>query len=349
LQYDSIIIGFLTSLAISALAIPSIVTVARTKGLYDKPQGRKPGRRDVPTLGGLAIFAGIIISLTIFSDVSVFPELTYIIAGSVILFFIGIKDDILIIAPWWKLSGQFLAAMIITIMAGLQITQVDIIPWIDGIPNAIGIPLTILVIIIIINSFNLIDGIDGLASGIGIFTSIVLGLVFYQAGLVQYVLLSAVLCGSLMGFFYYNVFSQKKKILMGDTGSMMIGFISSILVLRFLSLENPSLPGIQIRAPQSMALAILIVPLSDMIRVILIRIRQGRSPFSPDRRHIHYRLTDMGFNHMQALGILLTINIFMVLLTIVLQNLGEFLLLVLIISIIALFYLVVWYFQHRRD
>ncbi|KPL21425.1 MAG: hypothetical protein AMS23_09345 [Bacteroides sp. SM1_62] len=201
MQFGGIILGFLTSLAISLLAIPSIVTVARNKKLYDKPQGRKSRRREVPILGGLAIFAGTIISLALFSDVYQFPELPYIIAGSVILFFIGIKDDILIIAPWWKLSGQVLAAMIVSIMAGLQIKSPNMLPGINEPGHAMAILITVLVIVFMINSFNLIDGIDGLASGIGICSSLLLGWIFIQSGLVYYALLSFIFCGSLLGFF----------------------------------------------------------------------------------------------------------------------------------------------------
>jgi UDP-N-acetylmuramyl pentapeptide phosphotransferase/UDP-N-acetylglucosamine-1-phosphate transferase len=348
LQFGGIILGFLTSLAISILAIPSIVTVARSKNLYDKPQGRKPRRKELPTLGGLAIFAGTIISLALFSDVSQFPELPYIIAGSVILFFIGIKDDILIIAPWWKLLGQVLAAMIISIMAGLQITSLKMLPGMSESGHAMTILITILVIVIIINSFNLIDGIDGLASGIGIFSSMILGWIFIQSGLVYYALLSFVLCGSLLGFFYYNVFSRKKKILMGDTGSLMLGFISAILVVRFTGLEDPSLPGVLISSPQSLALAILIVPLADMIKVVLTRIRLGKSPFKPDRQHIHYRLIDLGLNHLQATAILLLINVVMVSGVLVLQNLGETVLTIIIISFTIVMYIVEWWLTQRK-
>jgi len=347
LQFGGIILGFLTSLAISLLAIPSIVTVARSKKLYDKPKGRKTRRKEVPTLGGLAIFAGTIISLTLYTDVSQFPELPYIIAGSVILFFIGIKDDILIIASWWKLSGQVLAAMIISIMAGLKITSLNMFPGMGEPGHAMAILITVLVIVLIINSFNLIDGIDGLASGIGICSSLILGWIFIQSGLLYYALLSFIFCGSLLGFFYYNVFSRNKKILMGDTGSLMVGFISSILVIRFTGIDEPSLAGVQITSPQSLALAIFIIPLADMIKVILTRVRLRRSIFRPDRLHIHYRLIDMGLNHLQATTVLLLINAVMVSWVLILQNLGETVLTILIISSIIILYIIEWWLTKR--
>jgi UDP-GlcNAc:undecaprenyl-phosphate GlcNAc-1-phosphate transferase len=348
LQFGGIILGFFTSLAISFLAIPSIVTVARSKKLYDKPQGRKPRRREIPTLGGLAIFAGTVISLTLFSDVSEFPELPYIISGSVILFFIGIKDDILIIAPWWKLSGQVLAAMIISIMAGLQITSINILPGMSEPGHTMAVGITVFVIVFIINAFNLIDGIDGLASGIGICSSLFLGCIFIQSGLVYYTLLSFILCGSLMGFFYYNVFSRKNKILMGDTGSLMVGFISSILVIRLSGMEYPSFGAVQICSPLSLALAIFIIPLADMTKVILARIRLGKSPFRPDRLHIHYRLIDLGLNHLQATTVLLLINAAMVSGVLVLQDLGETVLIILIVLATIIMYLIEWWLRKKK-
>jgi UDP-GlcNAc:undecaprenyl-phosphate GlcNAc-1-phosphate transferase len=347
LHAAGIILGFLTSLAISLLAIPSIVKVARSKKLYDKPHGRKTMRKEVPTLGGIAIFAGTLISLALFSDVSQFPAFPYIVAGSLILFFIGIKDDILIIATWWKLSGQVLAAMIISIMAGLKVTSLPLFHGMDEGGDVMTILITILLIVYMINSFNLIDGIDGLASGIGICSSLILGWIFYESGLAYYALLSFIFCGSLLGFFYYNVCSIKNKILMGDTGSMMTGFISSILLIRFTGMENPSLGGLQIGSPLSLSLAIFMIPLADMAKVILTRVYLGKSPFRPDRLHIHYRLIDMGFRHWQATVLLLLINAVMVSGVLAGQDLGETVLAILVITFTITLYAAAWWFTKK--
>jgi UDP-GlcNAc:undecaprenyl-phosphate GlcNAc-1-phosphate transferase len=343
-----IIFGFLTSLVITTMAIPSIVTVARSKNLYDKPQGRKPRRKEVPTLGGLAIFAGTVISLTLFCHVSQFPELPYFIAGAMVLFFIGIKDDILIIAPWWKLSGQVLAAMIISLPAGIQVNFPEIIPGLGSAGHVLSAVITILLIVCFINGFNLIDGIDGLASGIGMISSGLLAWIFLLSGFREYALLSTVLLGSLLGFFYFNVFSRKKKILMGDTGSLMVGYVSSILVLRFLGLEKPALAGIQISSPQSLALAIFIVPLADMVRVAGIRVWRGKSPFKPDRLHIHYRLIDNGLKHWQVTVVLLFFNVLIILCALILQDIGEVKLTSTIILFTVIMYVIEWCLMKRR-
>jgi UDP-GlcNAc:undecaprenyl-phosphate GlcNAc-1-phosphate transferase len=343
-----IILGFLTSFVITILAIPSIITVARTKNLFDKPEGRKPGRKEVPTLGGLAIFAGTVISLTLFCHVTQFPELPYVTAGAMVLFFIGIKDDILIIAPWWKLSGQVLAAMIISILAGIQINFPDVMLGLGSTGHVLTAVITILLVVCLINGFNLIDGIDGLASGIGIISSGFLACLFMVSGFREYALLSMVLLGSLLGFFYFNVISRKKKILMGDTGSLMVGFISSFLVLRFLGLEKPALAGVQISSPQSLALAIFIIPLADMVRVVFIRIWRGKSPFQPDRLHIHYRLIDQGLKHWQVTAILLLFNVLMIICALVLQFLGEIILAPTLILIMVVVYIIEWRLMKRR-
>jgi UDP-N-acetylmuramyl pentapeptide phosphotransferase/UDP-N-acetylglucosamine-1-phosphate transferase len=348
LQHGGLILGFVTSLAISIAAIPSIVTVARSKKLYDKPQGRKPGRKKVPTLGGLAIFAGSIIPLALFSDFSKFTEFPYLIAGSVILFFIGIKDDILIIAPWWKLSGQILAAVIISVLSGLQIVSLNTFPWLYQPGHWAGTLGTILMVVFVINSFNLIDGIDGLASGLGIFYALFMGFIFFRSQWMNEALLSVVLCGSLLGFFYFNVFSRKNKIFMGDTGSMAVGFLLSFLALRFIELEDPSLAGIKISSPHSLTLALFIVPVGDMARVLLGRIGSGRSPLRPDRSHIHYRLIDAGLTHGQATLTLLLVNAVAVILVLGWQNLGEVLLTVLVILYTIFLYLAACWLRNSK-
>ena len=343
-----IVFGFLTSLVITTMAIPSIVTVARSKNLYDKPQGRKPRRKELPTLGGLAIFAGTVISLTLFCHVSEFPELPYVTAGAMILFFIGIKDDILMIAPWWKLTGQVLAATIISVLAGMRVPLPGIMAGLGQPGLVVSTVITILLVVCFINSFNLIDGIDGLASGIGMISSGLLAWIFLLSGLREYALLSSVLMGSLLGFFYFNVISRKKKILMGDTGALMVGFVSSIMVLRFLTLEKPALAGFQISSPQSLALAIFIIPLADMFRVVGIRIWRGKSPFQPDRLHIHYRLIDLGLKHWQVTAMLLFFNVLMVFCALILQDLGEIKLSLTLILVTVFMYILEWFLTKRR-
>ncbi len=323
MQNGTIIAGFITSLMISLLAIPSIVKVARSKGLYDKPQGREAGGAKIPTLGGLAIFAGMIISLSLFADIAFLPELPFLVAGAVVLFFIGIKDDILIIAPWWKLLGQAMVALCIAIPGGLRIQNLNGFLGIYETGEALGVLITVLIVVTVINSYNLIDGIDGLASGIGILSSLLFGFIFYRSGLYVWALMAAALCGSLTGFTWYNVFGRQKKILMGDTGSLLLGLFQAVMVVRFLNMEQASIWGWQITIQPAFVLAVLIIPLFDTLRIIVVRLLQGRSPLRPDRQHIHYRLVDMGLTHIRATGILMGINLVMIAIALGLQGNGD--------------------------
>lgn len=323
MQDICILAGLITSLTISFIAIPSIIKVAISKGLYGINRNKNDIKQKIPTLGGLAIFAGIMVSLNLFTDISELPELPYISAAAIGLFFIGLKDDILITAPWWKLLGQALAALVICIPGGLQIPDTG---------NLIGLPpgmetmdvlFTVLVIITIINSYNLIDGIDGLAAGIGLLASTIFGIVFWKEGLQSWSLMSATVIGSLAGFTWYNVFSRRKKIYMGDTGSLLLGFLLSIMAVRFLNIENPQGLFTQIQAPFGILIAVFFIPLFDTMRIIIVRILRGRSPFRPDRQHIHYRLVDAGLNHRQAAGLLIGINLFVLIIVSGLQSLGD--------------------------
>ncbi len=323
MQDISLFAGLITSLAISLIAIPSIVKVAIGKGLYGIDRKNREKGKKVPTLGGLAIFAGVMVSLNLFADVSVFPELPYITAAAIGLFFIGLKDDILVTAPWWKLLGQILVALVICIPGKLIIPDTGSLIGLYPSGKTVEILITVFVIITIMNSYNLIDGIDGLAAGIGILSSLILGITFWRAGLQSWALMSAAITGSLAGFAWYNVISRRRKIYMGDTGSLLIGFLLSIMAVRFLNIDKPQGLFMQIQTPLALVISVFFIPLFDTMRIIIIRILKGHSPLRPDRMHIHYHLVDMGLTHIQATGILVGINLVIIIIVVVFQELGE--------------------------
>ncbi len=346
MQNITIIAGFLTSLAISLAAIPSIITVALKKGLYGLP--RDGGPEKVPTLGGLAIFAGAIVTLNLYADIALLPILPYITTGTLVLFFVGIKDDIVVTAPWWKLTGQILAALVVSLPGGLRIHDPGSFLGFGTAGVGTEVLVSVLVVIILINSFNLIDGIDGLASGIGMLSSAMFGLVFFGAGQLAWALMAAVLCGSLAGFTWFNVISRKKKIYMGDTGSLILGFLIALMALQFINLDSPAFFRLPITAPLGFVLALLMIPLFDILRIIILRIVQGRSPFRPDRQHIHYRIVDSGASHMRATGILLGINIIMIVLAFLLQGLEDIPLILLLLALAGFLSAVPVYIMKRK-
>jgi len=301
--------ALIASLIITWISIPSIVKVAEMKHLFDEPGERTVHSSKIPTLGGLAIFSGVTVSSLFFCDFGQIPELKFIIAGIIILFFVGIKDDILIIAPITKLLGQIFAVLIIVLFTDVQITNLHGFFGINHVAPYIGIPLSIFVFLVIINGFNLIDGIDGLSASIGTVSAGTLGIWFYLVDDYQYVLLSVAIIGSLLGFLRFNVFSKRNKIFMGDTGSLILGLLITVLIIHFNEMNiHRDFDYAKYGAP-AISIAILVIPLYDTLRVMFIRFFQGKPLFRPDKQHIHHIFLNLGLTHKQSVAILVLINV----------------------------------------
>lgn len=298
------------SFAITFLAIPVIITVADRKKLYDIPDERKVHRNPIPSLGGLGIFAGFIIACLIAIPFSGSSEFQYFFAASFVIFFLGLKDDILVISPIKKFIGQVLAAFLIVYKGNVQISSMHGFLGIYELPEMFSLLFTYLTIIVIVNSFNLIDGIDGLAGSLGLMATTVFGLYFLAVQMPGYAVLSFSLAGSLAAFLLFNF--QPAKIFMGDTGSMLIGLINAILVIKLINVANVASVPYPLEAAPAIGFAILMIPLLDTLRVFAIRIVHGRSPFSPDRNHIHHLLLDKGLSHRGIALTLVSVNIFFI-------------------------------------
>jgi UDP-GlcNAc:undecaprenyl-phosphate/decaprenyl-phosphate GlcNAc-1-phosphate transferase len=321
-QWIVIIMGFLMAFGITWFTIPSVINISRSKNLCAMPNGRTSHIIATPTLGGIAVFLGVVLSTVIFAGTYFIFELKYIISGLIIVFFLGVKDDILIIDPLKKLAGQIFAVVLIAVFADIRITDLYGLFHIFHIPYIVSILLTIFVFIVIINGFNLIDGIDGLASGIGILVSSVFGIWFWISGHIACTILSFSFVGALTAFFYFNVFSKTNKIFLGDTGSLVTGFVVGVLACRFLQLELISQEVTRIPSAPTVVCGILIVPLFDSLRVFILRITQGKSPFKADRQHIHHRLLQLGCTHLQATVTLISVNLFFIVLSYLLRGIG---------------------------
>jgi len=325
---------FIGIFLLTYLTIPKIIKVVEHKRLMDHPNQRSSHSSRTPTLGGVAFFYCLIFALFFIRGRDVFDEAMYIIPGLTILFIVGLKDDLVVISPGAKLLSQVFA--IVFILANPSFT----IHSLNGFLNIYEIPYYLYLIIggfmmiTIINSYNLIDGIDGLASIVGIVILVIYTTIFYLTEEYFFALLAIALNASLMSFLGFNL-SSNKKIFMGDTGSLIVGFIISILTLKFLALRPvvyTDLPFLLENAPL-IAISILIVPLFDTARVFAIRIANNKGPFSPDRNHTHHVLIDYwGLTHKQASFIIGCFNLLFVTLFIVLgstaKNLGMVIMLV---------------------
>jgi len=332
-MYD-IILAFLTAFIITYFIVPSIINVAKVKRLYDIPDERRSHTVITPSLGGIAIFAGLVFSIVFWTPFDVFGDLQYILCALVIIFLIGAKDDVLPIKPQVKLIGQLAAASIIAFKAEITFTSLYGLFGITTIPLYVSIPLTILTIIMIINAFNLIDGINGLAGSIASLVSFTLGTWFLLVDRIELAIMAFSLLGATIAFLKYNF--TPAKIFMGDTGSLLLGLICAILMIEFID-YNRELSKINheyaVDSGPAVAIGILVLPIFDTIRVFITRILNGKSPFYPDRTHIHHLLLDTGLSHMQATGLLFLVNIGFILLVYFLQGLGNLNLLLLLLGI----------------
>lgn len=308
-------VNIFLSLAISFLIayfiIPVIIKVSNAKKLFDVPNHRSAAKHIVPTLGGIAIFAGFRLSQVISLNNFDTNELKYLSAGVLVMFLIGLKDDIISISAKSKLIVQLLVAFYLVILGNYHITNLHGIMGIHEIEYYSGIFLSVIVIVGIINSLNLIDGIDGLASGIGILISTVFGILFLIAHDYIYAITCFSLTGSLIAFFLYNVFGNTNKIFMGDTGSLILGVIAAIITIHFIEFTPTS--STAIFGSSAIALSIIIVPVVDTLRVFMIRILQKRSPFSPDMNHIHHNILKLTENHLTTSSIIISVNAMIIL------------------------------------
>lgn len=339
---------FITALLIAWYSIPVIVNAARSKNLFDEPNHRTSHMGRVPTLGGIAIFAGFSIPVMLFTHTDDFLIRPYLMAGAMIIFFIGVKDDILDLSPWKKLSGQLMAALILIILGDLRFTSMHGFLDIEELSYLTSVLLTLFAIIVIINAFNLVDGIDGLAAGLALVASVFFGLWFYEVGQMELALMACALVGTLVAFLRYNFFYSRYKIFMGDTGSLLLGFIVATFTIQFNELNITDSATFLVDAAPAVSFSILFVPLFDTIRIFVLRVYRKCSPFKPDRSHIHHLLLNLGLSHSNATFILMAVNILVVEFAWYFQYLGTMKLMVMLLAIGTLLTGLTYYLVYRQ-
>lgn len=315
-----IILTASVSFIICFLAIPVVLQIAQQKNLYDVPDERKVHSLPVPSLGGVGIFAGFLLASLLSIQGYANPEFQYFFAAAFVIFFLGLKDDMLVLSATKKFIGQVIAASILIHLGGIRLDSMHGLFGFYDVPEGFGLALSYLTIIVVINSFNLIDGVDGLASSLGVLTTLIFGTYFFIIGQQAYALLGFAMAGSLIAFLIFN--HHPAKIFMGDSGSLMIGLVNAILVIHFINIADTSAVSFPIVSVVAIGFAILIVPLLDTLRVFAIRIYHGRSPFTPDRNHVHHLLLDKGLNHGTVTFVCVAINIGFIALAYLTKNLG---------------------------
>ncbi|MCU0388267.1 MAG: undecaprenyl/decaprenyl-phosphate alpha-N-acetylglucosaminyl 1-phosphate transferase [Chitinophagaceae bacterium] len=293
-----LIMSVILAFGITFYAIPAIIHAAQEKKLFDYPDERKLHRQPVPALGGIGIFSGFVTAFLLTASFTEFPvKFQYLIAAALVIFFVGLKDDLLNISPFKKFLGQVLAAAIIAFKGGLLLTSMDGFLGVNELPDMASYLLTILTIVVIINAYNLIDGVDGLATGLSLISSSFFAVFFFINDDIAYACMATSLIGALLAFLIFN--AQPARIFMGDTGSMMLGLLHAMMVIRFIGMAE-SAPIFPVSAAPAVGFAILFVPLFDTLRVFSFRMLRGTSPFTPDRNHIHHILLRFRFSHTQV-------------------------------------------------
>lgn len=316
---------FLFSFLIVSFLIPSIIDLAFKKRLFDDPTDqRKVHKRIVPNFGGIAIFTGFLLSCSLFISPELMPEANKLMAGGLILFMIGLNDDLIELGPKIKFTAQFISAFIIVIMADIRIENLQGFIGVYELEYITSVCFTLIVIVGIVNAYNLIDGIDGLASSLGIVLSVLYAYLFWHSGHMGWAAVSISMTGALLGFLLFNV--TPARIFMGDSGSLLLGFIAIVLSIKFIDIssrETVQFGTIDLTSNLGLVLAILIIPVFDTIRVFTLRMVRNTSPFKADSNHLHHRLLFLGFSHMQATLILVVVNILFILMAVSLQYLGS--------------------------
>ena len=314
--------GFLLSLVLGMTIIPKILLISYKKRLFDMPDSRKVHQIPIPRLGGISFFPVILITLCFVIGVQFyigypiknFPanEFLFFTVGGMLLFLVGVADDLIGVGYRYKFLVQILAALLI-VWPGEWFNTLGGLFGINELPMALGVLFTVFVVVYITNAINLIDGIDGLASGLSCIALFVLGLICVIEKDCVYALLAFSTLGIIVPFWFYNVFGNAKrghKLFMGDTGSLILGYIISLLVIHLSHVDA----GIEVIGHFNMVLAFstLIVPLFDVVRVVLHRIREKKNPFLPDKNHFHHKLLRAGMRPRAVMVMILFIALFFV-------------------------------------
>ena len=304
--YLLIAIALSIALVVTAFVLPKCVRIARRLNIVDNPSARRLNKEPVPVLGGVAVFFGIFVSAMILSSIENCSELFIVFSVRLMMLYTGVTDDIMDIRPFAKFCVQILAMIILMSLGGLRLDNFHGLFGIYQLPDYISIPLTLFAGVGIINAINLIDGVDGLSSGYGIIASTLCGICFLSTRDMTFAILAFAFVGALIPFFIHNVFGRKYKMFIGDGGTLVLGTAFVVFIMRILQS-----PGIERFYPGIIAylIAIFAVPVFDTLRVMTIRVVKKKSPFSPDKTHLHHLFIGLGFSHAETTLIVLTLNL----------------------------------------
>lgn len=327
-----IIVPILLAVIAVSLIHPKLVKIAVTKSIVDNPNARRLNKYPVPVLGGMGVFVGVLGATCIASYLNGLEGSFCVFAAASMMLYTGLIDDILGMKAIHKLILQIAAVAILVIIGGYELNNLHGLWGVWGIPQWLSLPLTFVACVGLINGINLIDGVDGLSSGFGILTSLICGILFFMNGDTAYSVLCFSILGSLIPFFMHNVFGRKFKMFMGDSGSLVLGLLFSVVIMRLDQTGGvPTIEGVV-----SFILAVFALPIFDTIRVMIARMMKGKSPFSPDKTHLHHLFIDLGYSHVACTMIVLSLSLSGIVVWLILELIPA-------VSVNLQFYIVVLY------
>lgn len=305
-----LILFFTGGFALTYYLTPVVINVVKVRRLFEKRNERSSHSNMVPSFGGVSFFIVFVMALSFSEQFFVSGRAYYMIPAALIIFMIGLKDDLTGVGPRNKIIGQLLATSLLFLSSDFQITELWGFIGIHHISLWISIPLAYAVVIFFINAFNLIDGIDGLSASLAAFFFSFFGIFSFFREDYTLMMVCIAFVGMFFAFLRYNL-SSDKKIFMGDTGSMFIGFILSALVIEIMSSDfNIYVDSMQASNVPHLIIGMLYIPVFDSIRIFIARASEGKSPFAPDRTHIHHLLMDYhGWNHQKTATTIVLMNI----------------------------------------
>lgn len=347
LLYYLAIIGLAFILAVSG--IPSIIQIALKYKLFDDADShRKLHKTQISRLGGVAIFCSFTITILLFATTVDYKQANFLITSCIILFGLGLKDDMHGVTPKAKFFLQIIVAIILVMLGDFRLSSLYGVFFLWDVNMFFGGVFSIMLIIFVNNAFNLIDGIDGLAGTIGVITTLSFGVFFAIGDELPYAFIAFAMTGAISGFLVYNY--PPAKIFMGDTGALLIGLVSVILAIKFIELNKiGTIAHPNFLSAPAIAVSVIIVPVFDSLRIFFIRILHKKSPFTGDRNHLHHRLQQLGLSTKKILITLSTFNLGMIFFAVMLQHLGNFVLISLLITICVLCNAVLTYSLGKKN
>ena len=292
---------------------PYILKVAITKNIVDNPDARKLQRVPVPVLGGLNVVFGVLTGVMAFNLFGNFYDLFPVFASIIIILIIGLMDDMISLTPRVRFVVEIILVLFLIFTTGYQINDFHGLWGLQEVPLYLSVPLTVVASVGIINAINLIDGVDGYSSGYSIVSCALFGVMFYALDNIRMVTLAAIVATSLIPFFFHNVFGKHSKMFIGDAGTLSLGIVFSMFVATILSVTPGGKPVDPNMGLVPFTLAVLCVPVFDTLRVMSARIYRGKSPFHPDKTHLHHLFIELGFSHIGTTISIITANLLVVL------------------------------------